>query len=55
MDHINDNHKTYEECEYCNKNLNEFGINDAHRAYKNRQYKNRNKQLSRNSIGIGVV
>ena len=39
MDHINDNDKTYEKCEYCNKNLNKLGINDANRAYKNRQYK----------------
>jgi hypothetical protein len=39
MDHINDNDKTYEKCEYCNKNLNQLGMNDANRAYKNRQYK----------------
>ena len=39
MGHINDNDKTYEKCEYCNKNLNQFEMNDAYRAYKNRQYK----------------
>ena len=39
MDHINGNDKTYEKCEYCNKNLNELGMNDAKRAYKNIQYK----------------
>ncbi len=36
---INDNDKTYEKCEYCNKNLNEPGINDADRAYNSRLYK----------------
>ncbi len=35
MDPINDNDKTYEKCEYCNKNLNELGMNDGNRAYKN--------------------
>ena len=39
MDHINDNDKTYEKCEYCNKILKELGMNDADRAHKNRQYK----------------
>jgi len=31
--------KTYEKCEYFNKNLNELGMNDANRAYKNRLFK----------------
>ena len=35
MDPINHYDKTYEKCEYCNKNLNELGMNDANRAYKN--------------------
>jgi hypothetical protein len=38
MNPINDNDNTYEKCDYCNKNLKEFGMNDANRAYKNRQY-----------------
>jgi len=38
MDHINYNDKTYEKCEYFNKNLNELGMNDANKAYKNRIY-----------------
>jgi hypothetical protein len=50
MDHINDNDKTYEKCEYCNKNLNELGMNDANRAYKNRQYKTQNLTKSFKSI-----
>ncbi len=48
MDPINDNDKTYEKCEYHNKNLNELGMNDANRAYKNRLNKtqiNLNKSL----------
>ena len=40
MDHINNNDKTYEKCEYCNKNLKELGMNDANRTYKNIQYSN---------------
>ena len=39
MDHIDDNDKIYEECEYCYKNLNQLGVNDANRAYKNKQFK----------------
>ncbi len=39
MDPINDNDKTYERCEYCNKNLNELVMNDPYRAYKVRLYK----------------
>ena len=35
LEHINDNDKTNEKYEYCNKNLNELGMNDANRAYKN--------------------
>jgi hypothetical protein len=35
LDPINNKDKTYEKCEYCNKNLNELGMNDANRAYKN--------------------
>jgi len=38
MDHINDNDKTYEKCEYFIKNLNELGMNDSNRAHKNRIY-----------------
>ena len=48
MDPINDNDKTYEKYEYCNKNMNELGMNDANRAYKNRLCKthiNLNKSL----------
>ncbi len=41
MDHINDNNKTYEKCECCNKNLNELGMNDSDRAYKKRQRKDK--------------
>ncbi len=53
MDHINDNDKTYEKCENCNKNLNELGRNDTNRAYKNRQYKTRiNSNKSFKSIEI---
>ena len=36
LDCINDNDKTYERCEYCNKNSKELGMNDANRACKNR-------------------
>ena len=39
MDRINDNDRTYEKCEYCNKNLNSLGMNNANRVYKNRHYK----------------
>ncbi len=36
MDPINDIDKSYEKCEYCNKNLNEHGMNDANKSCKNR-------------------
>ena len=36
--------KTYEKCEYFNKNLNELGMNDANRAYRlNKTHINLNK------------
>ena len=53
MDPINDNDKTYEKCDYRNRNLKELGVNDANRAYKNKQYK-KNLNLNKSFKGIEI-
>jgi hypothetical protein len=45
IDPINDNDKTKEKFEYCNKNLNELGMNEANTAYKNRLQNTKFEQI----------